>query len=484
MPIHTWRKVAVRLKKRIPNKFERRVNNLLSKSNGAQSDDASSAYESPDSGIEPPQTDALTLENIIDCNATSSQTISSLDSPDSGIKTEYDSDSSVETSHTNRAGSEINIDEEFSSTAAAAALTDIATSENTIDTETNISTSVRYIDTKVEKRFKIDYTRSLSHLDVLDSEDNIHCESDPSLLPVKHHITYNEQTGRIQDENGDYEIAFKEIARITTFSILEREYKTLLGLSQKSMHFLNELSEDLALPNINILITIKKIRLNEKLGLLALQFGCKEITISRIITKSVVCLAEKMKELIKWPTSLKICEKLPLSFMARYSNVVSILECLEIEIDKPFDADNPSLSWSHNKKCHVVKYLISYTPDGLISFVSQGYGGGTSDVSIVEESRILDHVPPNKAVVANKKFEGISRLFEGKKCSLITVHSILKRNIGQNENIKQIRYHVDRIRSRIREFNLLLPMCFDNNFLPVLDEIVVVACGLINLNYG
>lgn len=68
------------------------------------------------------------------------------------------------------------------------------------------------------------------------------------------------------------------------------------------------------------------------------------------------------KELIK--------KMLPMAFRHKYHMVSCIIDCLEIEVQKPSKAINKALSWCDYKKANTIKYLISCTPNGLINYIS------------------------------------------------------------------------------------------------------------------
>ncbi len=59
-----------------------------------------------------------------------------------------------------------------------------------------------------------------------------------------------------------------------------------------------------------------------------------------------------------------------------------------------------ALTWSEYKGCNTLKYLVSITPDGLINFVSTGYGGRTTDEVVTAQSKFLDKLQPGVHVMA------------------------------------------------------------------------------------
>lgn len=148
--------------------------------------------------------------------------------------------------------------------------------------------------------------------------------------------------------------------------------------------FIDILSKETKLNVRNINLTLMKIKLNDSFERLGDMFGVSESTAYTIFNKSVICLSECLRQLIYWPDNTT--KLLPIPFRFKYYNVKSIIDCLEIEISKPSHPVKQSVTWCELKKCHALKYLICSTPDGFVSFVSEGYGSRTTDVQLVEQS--------------------------------------------------------------------------------------------------
>ena len=81
--------------------------------------------------------------------------------------------------------------------------------------------------------------------------------------------------------------------------------------------------------------------------------------------------------------------------------VTSIIDCFELFIEKPSDLLAKSCTWSQYKHYNTAKYLISITPQGIISFISNGWGGRASDkhIHIVEHSAYLNNLLPGDVVL-------------------------------------------------------------------------------------
>lgn len=132
-----------------------------------------------------------------------------------------------------------------------------------------------------------------------------------------------------------------------------------------------------------------------------------------------------MKNLIVFPTTEKNYNNLPISFRARYSNVVSIIDCFEIQIEKPANVVDQSMTWSNYKNCNTFKWLISCIPDGSVSFISKGYGGRATGITIVKDCGYLECIFHNRDVMDDKGLKELSQLLLRKNCTLVRPTSVL-----------------------------------------------------------
>ena len=76
--------------------------------------------------------------------------------------------------------------------------------------------------------------------------------------------------------------------------------------------------------------------------------------------------------------------------VALWLKVVTIIDCFEIFIEKPSNLSARACTWSQYKHYNIIKYLISETPQGVVSFISNGWGGQASDKYITENSGFLN----------------------------------------------------------------------------------------------
>ncbi|KAK5647949.1 hypothetical protein RI129_002841 [Pyrocoelia pectoralis] len=266
---------------------------------------------------------------------------------------------------------------------------------------------------------------------------------------------------------------FKNACLKCTVQKLQYRPRLYMGLPDYAFYTFKLLQKYCKIQNMYIFLTLKKIRTGQSLTSLADDFGTSEANASKIFSKSLPVISKYLRKCIltAQPTSVKL--NLPLAFRARYNNVLCIIDCLEIEIEKPSDSVKQSLTWSEYKKCNTLKYLISCTPDGIVNFISTGYGGRTSDAVIVENCGLLEVLPPGVAIMADRGFKHIEHLLVTKGCVLVRPPSVSaslkssKAEVLETKRIASLRIHVERVIRRLREFTFLTPhACIDNKLIP------------------
>lgn len=178
---------------------------------------------------------------------------------------------------------------------------------------------------------------------------------------------------------------------------------------------------------------------------------------------------------------------MPECFYPEFTNTKVIIDCTEFRIDVPADIDNRVYTYSHYKKEFTAKLLIGITPCGFISFKSKVAGDRKSDSQITIESRLLDLLEENDAVLADKGVPDIQKIIDEKGNKVLLVippffesnKEFTNAETQRTHNIAKVRIHVERIMQRLRTYRILskIPM----NFFAHIDDIVHVCCVLVNL---
>ena len=170
-----------------------------------------------------------------------------------------------------------------------------------------------------------------------------------------------------------------------------------------------------------------------------------------------------------------------------------IINCFEIFLDRPTNLLARAQTYSSYKHHNTVKYFIGITPRGTVSFISDGWGGRTTDKFLTEHFTFLDNLIPGDIVLADRGFDIKDSV--GLLCSRLEIPAFAKNkkqldaiSIEQTRNIANVRIHVERIIRNMRQKYSLLhatqPIDFVmsiNNEETTLHKIVHASCAIINI---
>ena len=161
--------------------------------------------------------------------------------------------------------------------------------------------------------------------------------------------------------------------------------------------------------------------------------------------------------LIKWPSRDSLQSTMPFCFRVHYGlTVVAIIDCLEVFIEKPSNLLARACTWSQYKHYNTIKYLISATPQGVVSFVSNGWGGRASDKYITENSGFLNKLLPGDIVLADRGFfieESVGSMGASLQIPDFTKGQdhLSAGQIERTRNIANVRIHIERIIGSVRQ---------------------------------
>lgn len=290
----------------------------------------------------------------------------------------------------------------------------------------------------------------------------------------------------------DYDTLMKKTVFTVTNRLIDSNPKDYIGIDADKLHIIQDLRYSTGCNINDIKFTLLKIKMNNSFSFLAREFDMSVIEAITIFNKTVRLLACYLKKYIYAPPATKVKENMPLIFHEKYSNVHAIVDVLEIDIEKPLDPLKVSwLSSTETKKFCTIKFLISCTPNGFISFVSSGYGGDITDTSLFRESKIINILPENSAVMTLSEFDdNLKNVFIKKNCEIIP---LVTTSENENDNVNSsaqdlkdmhnmsLKYSAEKTMNEIRQFKILsVDAGLDLSLMTHLDDIVIIVTGLIN----
>ncbi|XP_075535219.1 uncharacterized protein LOC142570768 [Dermacentor variabilis] len=246
-----------------------------------------------------------------------------------------------------------------------------------------------------------------------------------------------------------------------------------------------------------MVVFLMRLRLNVPLQDLAYRFRIHQSTVTRTVERWLDAVYIRLSSLIKRPEREDLQRTMPMAFQETFGKKVAvIMDCFEVFVDRPSAVEPRSLTWATYKHANTVKYLIGIAPQGVITYISIGWGGRTSDKMLTESCGILSNLLPGDSVLADRGFlisDGggmcgakleIPAFTKGKP--QLTAYSV-----EATRRLANVRIHVAlviglvrnkySILKRTRPIEFLEPKVLNGIKVSALDKVVFVCAALTNL---
>ncbi|CAN8016388.1 unnamed protein product [Ixodes persulcatus] len=244
------------------------------------------------------------------------------------------------------------------------------------------------------------------------------------------------------------------------------------------------------------LVFLMKLRLNLTFQDLAFRFGVSEATISRVFDRWLHVAYFRLKSQIIWPERRTLQQTMPQPFYDAFGDKVSVvLDCFEIKIERPSSLLPRAQTWSQYKSSNTAKFLIGIAPQGTTTFISEGWGGRTSDKHVTEHSGILDKLQPGDVVLADRGFDisdsvGLHRAKLHIPAFTKGKQQLSVSDVETTRKLANVRIHVERVIGLVRNKYVILKStlpvdfvtCRPGDDLPAVDKVVTVCCALSNFS--
>lgn len=257
----------------------------------------------------------------------------------------------------------------------------------------------------------------------------------------------------------------------------------------------SSLSEKIILslrPVQELFLTLMKLRLDFSEEFLGHLFGIRQTTAECVFRRWIHVMSIRLHPLIVWPGRKYLQRSLKL-------NCICIIDCFEVFIEPPKGVMALSHTWSASKQCNSIKFVISITSQGSVSFVSKPWGGCVTNEHIVENCGLLDKLLPGDLLLAHCPFattaeEEHAGLFcaEVVTSALVQGEKLLRqREAGGVHEVSPAKTQAQRVMGLLRERYSILSSTLPTSALRVqpngelekslVDRIVTTCCALCNL---
>ncbi|CAM1313866.1 Uncharacterised protein g6372 [Pycnogonum litorale] len=236
----------------------------------------------------------------------------------------------------------------------------------------------------------------------------------------------------------------------------------------------------------NAVLLLMKLKLNLTYRCISVLFNMSITTVRRTFYQTVSVLSYILEAAIPWPDKSVITRNLPKYFL-KYPRTRIVLDCTEFEVCQPKCLKCRIKTYSHYKGRHTLKLLVGCSPSGLITFVSNCFGGRSSDKAITAKSGVIEKLERYVDDVMVDKGFFIDQLCAEHNIGLIRpaflrqANQFSKSAAVSTYDIARARVHVERAIQRIKVFKILSTK-IDWHLVSYIDDIIKIICGIVNIS--
>ncbi|XP_023317306.1 uncharacterized protein LOC111694225 [Trichogramma pretiosum] len=216
---------------------------------------------------------------------------------------------------------------------------------------------------------------------------------------------------------------------------------------------------------------------------LAEHFNISETCVSEIFHVWIISMAKLWSLIDIWPSRELVNFYMPHVFKNNYPKTRVTLDATELKIDAPNNPKLKQATFSTYKNSNTLKVMVGTSPGGLISYISEPYGGSTSDRQIIERSDLRQKCKAGDVILADKGIM-VQDLFAPCDVTVCTPTPMVSGNLSHNVIVKdrklsKHRVHVERIIGLMKTYTILSKK-LTRDLLPLSSEIIRVCIMLAN----
>lgn len=257
---------------------------------------------------------------------------------------------------------------------------------------------------------------------------------------------------------------------------------TLGGVVYHLIYFLGR-KPPLSIPN-QFLLTLIKLRTHYTHVQLANLFGVLEEHVTNVFITWINLLYHQWSEVKWWADRETVKYYSPSGFKTEFPTTRVIIDGTEIPVKKPGKPLAQQATFSTYKNRNTLKVLVGISPGGLVTYVSDVYGGSTSDRQIVERSSLNQMCDAGDSIMSDKGFN-VEDLFIPYQIQINIPTFFKKKNricqktIRKDRRISSKRVHIERVIGLAKTY-AILQQPFNPTEASLANEIISVVFWLCN----
>jgi hypothetical protein len=161
----------------------------------------------------------------------------------------------------------------------------------------------------------------------------------------------------------------------------------------------------------HILLTVVWLRVYPTHEVLGYLFGVSDSTVSRLIGRVLPMLEQAGRDTMRMPDPGKKRRRSLDELLRDTPELAVVIDSFEQRVQRPRDRDEADGYYSGKKKQHTLKSQVAVDETtGQVVDVSDSVPGPTADLNLLEQSHLLDRLPPGVGGIGDLAYVGIARL--------------------------------------------------------------------------
>jgi hypothetical protein len=161
----------------------------------------------------------------------------------------------------------------------------------------------------------------------------------------------------------------------------------------------------------HILLTVIWLRVYPTHEVLGYLFGISDSTVSRLIRRVLPVLEQAGRDTMRMPDPGKKRRRTLDDLLQDTPELAVVIDSFEQRVQRPRDRNEADSYYSGKKKQHTLKSQIAVDETtGQVADVADSVRGPTADLKLLEQSQLLDRLPPGVGGMGDLAYIGIDQL--------------------------------------------------------------------------
>jgi DDE superfamily endonuclease/Helix-turn-helix of DDE superfamily endonuclease len=164
-------------------------------------------------------------------------------------------------------------------------------------------------------------------------------------------------------------------------------------------------------PRDQILLTVIWLRQYPTQDVLGYFFSVSQASVSRYVERVLPVLEQDGRDRMRMPDPGRKRRRKLQELLGDMPEIMVVIDSFEQKVQRPRDSTVRDAWYSGKKKAHTIKSQVAVDEDtGEIVDIPESKPGPTADITLLEESELLDHLPEGVGGMGDSGYQGIAKL--------------------------------------------------------------------------